>query len=787
MDQSSLQPQPQYVDSAIQSRVNPVTSSSNFEDTIGRPAVIHRERHKLKDCKGRTDHFVTRTAPTGAVTSAPAITNIPNSATASTIGATASTTASTQLFFGRPQPKQSTQIGQAPKEYVTCIPVHDLLPSACYAHTYITANKHPPIEIWSVHSIYTLTSAVLPSTFSTRSQSLARREMAAGLQTNNNKGVNGSDELTTARRICKKYFTGFMQAAFALYVTGTLAANQYLIYSIWTDYRHLKVTGQLNSLTADLIALNEIQKSEKEEISRRLSLVLADMQSVEDETFHLLVSYMWTLRRGLSTAKDETFRQLSELNSTLILFNSSFHEYNSSPLWVIPESWGEKANLTTQLKILKGMVEQNEKWIEDIKNETEKLRANISSGLETLTLSSNWPKLVSESDNLTSNDCFHADFPGPGTKVSAHIQGGPANVYTVEVLTPSVSGTAVSARMTNKNNSSSSHEKTNNKLAALLRLLLMFIMIGVLASNQFFIFSMWTDKRMDLQQSRLADLEGLTTALTQQHISDINYLVSITTNIQNQFSAIQNVQGQSTYDLGELQSDFDINNALISAQLAHLENQLNSLEVAILSGTANVGSGSANIINSTSINSSIVGTDEGGPQGSLQTQLMLAKIETNEMEIEKLKAENAIIMANLPAFQTGHGIGGSSDDVSIQLTLSSDTSEIVDGNEALSDCYFASVAGIDGRIFADISDGLSQVHYVDMLLPSTAVSGQVIEVYICIGYYCFSNCQNIFISSPGQWVTTLCSSPGEYIVFEQQEGYLTMCEVRAYGKPVEYL
>ena len=174
MDQSSLQPQPQYVDSAIQSRVNPVTSSSNFEDTIGRPAVIHRERHKLKDCKGRTDHFVTRTAPTGAVTSAPAITNIPNSATASTIGATASTTASTQLFFGRPQPKQSTQIGQAPKEYVTCIPVHDLLPSACYAHTYITANKHPPIEIWSVHSIYTLTSAVLPSTFSTRSQSLAR-------------------------------------------------------------------------------------------------------------------------------------------------------------------------------------------------------------------------------------------------------------------------------------------------------------------------------------------------------------------------------------------------------------------------------------------------------------------------------------------------------------------------------------------------------------------------------------------------------------------------------------
>ena len=68
-----------------------------------------------------------------------------------------------------------------------------------------------------------------------------------------------------------------------------------------------------------------------------------------------------------------------------------------------------------------------------------------------------------------------------------------------------------------------------------------------------------------------------------------------------------------------------------------------------------------------------------------------------------------------------------------------------------------------------------------------SVSGQVIEVYICIGYYCFSNCQNIFISSPGQWVTTLCSSPGEYIVFEQQEGYLTMCEVRAYGKPVEYL
>ena len=53
-----------------------------------------------------------------------------------------------------------------------------------------------------------------------------------------------------------------------------------------------------------------------------------------------------------------------------------------------------------------------------------------------------------------------------------------------------------------------------------------------------------------------------------------------------------------------------------------------------------------------------MGTDEGGPQGSLQTQLMLAKIETNEMEIEKLKAENAIIMANLPAFQTGHGIGG---------------------------------------------------------------------------------------------------------------------------------
>ena len=63
---------------------------------------------------------------------------------------------------------------------------------------------------------------------------------------------------------------------------------------------------------------------------------------------------------------------------------------------------------------------------------------------------------------------------------------------------------------------------------------------------------------------------------------------------------------------------------------------------------------------------------------------------------------------------------GSSDDVSIQLALSSDTSEIVDGNEALSDCYFASVAGIDGRIFADISDGLSQVYYVDMLLPSTA-------------------------------------------------------------------
>ena len=175
MDQSSLQPQPQYVDSAIQSRMNPITSSSYFEDTIGRPAAIHRERHKLKDCKGRTDHFVTRTAPTGAVTSAPAITNIPASATASTIGATASTTASTQLFFGRRQPKQSTKIGQAPKEYVARIPVHDFLsPSACYAHTYIMANKHPPIGIWSVHSIYTLTSVVLPSTFSTRSQSLAR-------------------------------------------------------------------------------------------------------------------------------------------------------------------------------------------------------------------------------------------------------------------------------------------------------------------------------------------------------------------------------------------------------------------------------------------------------------------------------------------------------------------------------------------------------------------------------------------------------------------------------------
>ena len=93
---------------------------------------------------------------------------------------------------------------------------------------------------------------------------------------------------------------------------------------------------------------------------------------------------MWTLRRGLSTAKDETFRQLSELNSTLTQFNSSFHEYNSSPLWVIPESWGEKANLTTQLKTLKGMVEQNEKWIEDIKNETEEIRANISKFISSL-------------------------------------------------------------------------------------------------------------------------------------------------------------------------------------------------------------------------------------------------------------------------------------------------------------------------------------------------------------------------------------------------------------------
>ena len=116
--------------------------------------------------------------------------------------------------------------------------------------------------------------------------------------------------------------------------------------------------------------------------------------------------------------------------------------------------------------------------------------------------------------------------------------------------------------------------------------------------------------------------------------------------------------GQSTYDLGELRSDFDANNAFFSAQFAHLENQVNSLEVAILSGTANVGSGSANIINSTSINSSNVGTDEGGPQVSLQIQLMLAKIENNEMEIEKLKAENAIIMANLTAIRTGHGIGG---------------------------------------------------------------------------------------------------------------------------------
>ncbi|XP_075260385.1 uncharacterized protein LOC142351976 [Convolutriloba macropyga] len=118
-------------------------------------------------------------------------------------------------------------------------------------------------------------------------------------------------------------------------------------------------------------------------------------------------------------------------------------------------------------------------------------------------------------------------------------------------------------------------------------------------------------------------------------------------------------------------------------------------------------------------------------------------------------------------------------------TEDADHSELVDGD--MNTCHYATSAGLDGGLFINVDDGTAYIHYVDIFLPTTATPGDVIEIFACVDYSCYSNCENIEVpveelNESNRWTRSYCSSPGNYILVEQRYGYLKMCEVYIYGK-----
>ncbi|XP_075260322.1 uncharacterized protein LOC142351935 [Convolutriloba macropyga] len=165
---------------------------------------------------------------------------------------------------------------------------------------------------------------------------------------------------------------------------------------------------------------------------------------------------------------------------------------------------------------------------------------------------------------------------------------------------------------------------------------------------------------------------------------------------------------------------------------------------------------------------------------AVQIQGLTFMVSKNEEKMQKLIEENSKLK---------NYIGSELLNLTTELYY-----PIIAGNEVQDwpSCYQVGFPGPDNTMSLKIEGGPAEVHYVEILPYYTGRYDedfkQRINIYVCYENKCDNMCQAVDINKANwdAWNSAMCSLPGEYIILEQDEGYLGLCEIRVYGKPFKY-